>query len=234
MVHESLKEFIVSAYNQLVGMYPKSKIVGLDSPVSELLFINYLSMYESNKVEVGFHGTRPEVVKSIEMYGMLDSNSPKYRVANGNVYGKGIYVSPSLAYASGYGKGCLLSLLYIKGQVKDENPRQNTELEGDYTNPIESIIVLRSTAQVLPIFMVCTTDKSHTNQQASSFEDIENLFDVEYNQQLMSIANDIREQYDPNVRTKVVYNLLIREMKNDMPDTEKVISLIRDFDYSQY
>lgn len=235
-----LQSSIVKAYNLLISNNPKMQIIALNSPISSLLFLNYLNAYETNKIEIGFHGTRSDVIKSIETYGMLDSNSPKYRVANGNVYGKGIYVSPSIRFASGYARnsGWLLVLLYIRGQIADTNPTCNCELNGDYTSPHKDIVVLRSTIQVLPIFAAKINAVDKVKCSANSFKDIEQLFEnIKYDESLMNISNIIRETYDANVRAEVVYNLLIREMNGESLTEEhqaKVAKLISDFDYTYY
>lgn len=231
---ELLGERVKKAYSTLSKKY--NNIVPLISPMSQFLFKQFyysLMIDDKSNIEIGYHGTSKLVVDSICTFGMLDPTSEKYKVRNANLYGRGVYVSPNINFASSYGSGpdrCILAVLFIRGLVKDITA-SNKDINGDYCNPINDIVVLRSTTQVLPLFAAFNDGK--TNESKS----IEDLYaNISYDKELLDIAIEINE-LDTNVNLLVIYNLLIREIANGLEKEQAKIIIagkITDFDYSGY
>lgn len=239
---EILGEHIRNAYKFILGKY--KNITPLISPMSRYLFEQFFNTPpcgEDNstklEIEIGYHGTTKEVLDSIVNFGMLDPTSAQYKVRNGNVHGKGVYVSPSLQFAQGYNRGCVLVLLFIRGNAcQGKGYSSKDELDSDHYSPCRDIVVLRSTTQVLPIFAASEIGKSDIP--------IEDLFsEIKFDEEVLKVATEINE-IDMDVNVLVIYNLLLRELTNPLRPSvdidnllvakEIVVNKISDFDYTYY
>lgn len=234
--HPLLGEHIKRAFDIIKDKY--GEIHALSAPIAEFIFKGFVEGNGLN-IEIGFHGTRKEVLESICNFGMLDPSNVNYKVHNGNVHGKGIYVSPSLQFAQGYDRGCLLVLLYAKGNDECKRTvRNGQDIDADFYIPCRDIVVLRSTSQVLPIFAV--SGVSRCNQNGVS-HDLEYLYNnISYDPVIMREAIELNS-IDENVNVLVIYNMLIREAfkgklnydKNSLEEVKKVVAnMLTEFDYS--
>lgn len=227
-IDDRLGEKVRSAFDMIKGVY--SDIYALSAPITEFNFKNFHDCYPDLDIEIGFHGTCKEVLDSICNFGMLDPSNMNYKVRNGNVYGKGIYVSPVLSYAQGYDKGYLLVVLFVRGRI-EYKAKSNEALDGDYHHPCKQIMVLRSTTQVLPIFAAA-------NRGRACPHGLDDLYGkITHNQEVMDVAKELNE-VDTNVNVLVIYNLLIRELGINSNSTisdeikNKIVNLLTEMDYS--
>jgi hypothetical protein len=120
------------------------------TPLMEFIFAGQKDAFNSlgcGEVVTCYHGTKTENMNSISDIGFLDPENPNYKVVNGNVYGKGIYMSKDITYSRGYAKNSLIVTACLPG-VNDEHSK----------NPVNFMLVLNSKSQVLPLFVAEVTN----------------------------------------------------------------------------
>ncbi len=263
---EFLKPHIIDAYNAALCVADPTDIRLLRAPYSELLFQRF---YESqtSSIECGYHGTGgvlpsgQTVLDSILTFGMLDPTNIKYKVKNGNAYGPGIYISTCPEYSRNYmrainsigangaidinNSNCMIIALMIKGNSARSIDRDNTL--GVDSVQAGNIVVLRSTSQVLPVF-VCSKllnrfkviPKPHTFQETDEIMNkiIAMNKDITFNDELFVRALDIQENYAKDVKLGIIYNLIMkiadgRDIAANIETINKeVIRFVTDYDLS--
>jgi hypothetical protein len=117
------------------------------------IFTNYLNTEGAGEIHIGYHGTSATYLDSIIDKGLLSPMDAKYKLVNGNAYGKGVYISTDAAYSVGYARsvgnntGTFLVCAYIKGIYCDltmfKNGRQPTKNPQNMalTNNRESMVL---------------------------------------------------------------------------------------------
>lgn len=111
--------------------YIKSNITSISlirSPLKEKtfedavdIFDNFIKSPGSADLNIGYHGTSATFVDSIIDKGLLSPMDASYKLANGNAYGKGVYLSTDAPYSVSYARassnkpGTFLVCAYIKG-----------------------------------------------------------------------------------------------------------------------
>ena len=239
---EFLKPHIAEAYMAALRIADPEDISLLRAPYSELLFGRFYEMTKGMRddqkpiIEHGFHGTSPDVLNSILTFGMLDPTSIKYKVKNGNTYGPGVYISTCPKYSRSYARQsggicCMLIVLMIKGCDIKSADQKGITLETDNVQA-GNIVVLRSTSQVLPVF-VCKKLLNSFKLPSSSismftllpgkngeskpiWKIIEELHEkITFDEGAFSIALDIQQKYisivkDESVKISLIYNLILK------------------------
>lgn len=122
------------------------------TPLMEFIFCDQKNAFDSlscGDITICFHGTKTENLDSISDIGFLDPDNPKYKVANGNSYGKGIYMSKDINYASSYAKTSLIVTACLTGAINEHS-----------RNPLNFMLVLNSKSQVLPLFVAEVSRKN--------------------------------------------------------------------------
>jgi hypothetical protein len=232
-LNERLIEAATKAFNGLASHGVVGDIIPLRAHISEFLFLNFLDISSEYKIDVYYHGTRSDFSRSIETNGMFDFTNPKYKVANGNVWGRGVYVTPSINFAMEYSSpdGIVVVVLVIKGveASKNEIVSGNHDLLADSQSPTPSITVLRSTCQALPIFAIPCKSLTRDPRKNCAYDcdHVASLLTSPPDSEVFSTAVDLKALY-PEVKLGVIYQLLLRKQ------LDATIADLNDLDYSQY
>jgi len=239
-INEHIAPSVLTAITDVCKHVSFSSLRLLRIPLNEFKFTNFYLSNSEHKIEVCYHGTSSKVLDSINTLGMLDPDSELYNVANGNVYGAGVYMSPRFDFARGYAKnnGCILVTLVVRGTTTPETGKMvlgKHPLMHDYQQPCGDILVLRSSIQVLPILVV--NAKFNKPDSYIPVEPLEVLHtNVKLDNVLMSVAESIKPT---DVKIGVVYNLLARgriiKPRATIDEvTQAVVETLDMFDYSGY
>ena len=219
-INSSLLERATDLFNSLakrVGSSDISKIRPIRGHISEYLFCMFheYCMSENKAIDMAFHGTGGEVADSVQLYGMFDPTFAGYNVKNGNVWGKGVYVSPNINFAKGYARnnGIIIAGLIIKGVTEKEKfVTGHNDLNSD-SQVIGDIIVLRSTSQMLPLFVVPGTCVNTANINNTVYDQsyVDELLTVEpANVEMVNTTKHLKAMF-PKVKFGVIYQLLFRK-----------------------
>jgi hypothetical protein len=238
---------VFDAYKKAISLAKPEDIQLLRMPYAEHLFMNFREFCTEKDITIAFHGTSSAVINSIATYGMLDPTSSMYRIKNGNVYGPGVYVSPNYNYSLGYmsidrnivnRNGCLLVVLAIKGS-SGKSLDKGVTLDSDFSHPHSDIIVLRSTSQVLPLF-VCKKIRGKTVNVDITMNGF--LAELARMQSAIKLDDDILERScmlqsaNEGVKLGIIYNLFMKKIFGKKVDldviTAEVAQMLNDFDFS--
>lgn len=227
-------EEIVSDIFKKIKVFPEfkkiTKIRRIRSPLSEFKFLSqcnsfsniYGSDYENN-IKFGFHGTSHKNLTSIINNGLYAPYEEKYSVRCGNKYGKGVYLSETIGFASRYNSGCMILAAIACGNYKILAPNEaglysRKEIDADCFIVTPEIVV-RGTTQILPLFVIDINNDiivpnispNPTNQSIDSVNIINDITDV-------NIDDDIFKNIE-TINTISIQNFSISEkIKNDYPN----------------
>lgn len=134
-------------------------------PIQEFLFTeniaSFRSIYknpETYEIDFGFHGTADSNLESIIHKGFLAPYDSTYNKKNGNVYGKGVYVTktPSIAAQYARNKGTVIMAAFIYGESEISQNKSYIDQELEFNSLIvnEFAVVLQGSTQVLPLFAI--------------------------------------------------------------------------------
>lgn len=133
------------------------------SPFLIFRFMRQRHLYTSQgfgKVDIAFHGTAREHLNSIEQNGFLmpGQQTPDGRtigVRSGQLYGAGIYVSPSVDFALGYGElRSTFTCLVLRGRPVTVGYCPGASCQSGYhSHEVGSQWVLFNNENVLPLYL---------------------------------------------------------------------------------
>lgn len=238
-IHERLQ----SVYQDAFGIIKSHKVTRkmyiqkLVAPINMINFINNHTCFQKfydckDEIKIGYHGTSMAVLDSIITNGFLAPYQSDFKVANGQAYGKGVYVSPSIDFSLGYSKGkdrdvnngVFIVTAYTMGITELSGTRKcvsNTELTADSYIGSPQITVLRGASQVIPLFAL------YNNQIKDSILVEDSLYTQVpirryYNQYTHDIAMDVH-QILPNIDIHIIINLVNQHVLKNESNIQKIV-----------
>ena len=152
-------------YKDLVKVIPSGKVARLDTSGTEERFFKCMDEFSDADVEMAFHGTSKKNVGSIVRNGFIGPGDMGYNKQNGNVYGPGVYATSKYSYAAKYGEdNAVMVLAILPGEQVAYKLGGCTDKHGRLTADSvrhNHITVLRSSAQVIPVFIIEKSDDEH-------------------------------------------------------------------------